>query len=157
MYKTISGLDSSHRDPHFSTYYRVPYCLCVTPFPHTNTFVRPFTEGGNFAPDEIRRFRTRLNELNTQIVSTEELISGKLESIECGRQSFTDQQRKAFEQELRFHMIDVTYAENILRSATNTIVRCTGIVFSNPDAATINTCRYQVYIHRMGAAKNCLR
>ncbi|TPP62437.1 hypothetical protein FGIG_04585 [Fasciola gigantica] len=83
--------------------------------------LRPFTEGGNFATDEIKRFRTRLNELSAQIVSTEEYISGKLESIECGRQSFTEQQQKRFEQELRFHMVDVTYVENILRSATNTI------------------------------------
>ncbi|THD22669.1 hypothetical protein D915_006588 [Fasciola hepatica] len=83
--------------------------------------LRPFTEGGNFATDEIKRFRTRLNELSAQIVSTEEYISGKLESIECGRQSFTEQQQKLFEQELRFHMVDVTYVENILRSATNTI------------------------------------
>ncbi|CAL8068199.1 unnamed protein product [Calicophoron daubneyi] len=78
-----------------------------------------FSDGGNFAVDEARRFRTRLTELTQQITSAEEDVSGSLESIERDQRNMVDACIKSFEHDLRYHMTDVIYAENIVRCATN--------------------------------------
>ncbi|VDP69056.1 unnamed protein product [Echinostoma caproni] len=89
--------------------------------------LRSFRQKLEYQTQEIRNSNMALvdtlRELGSQITVTEEHISGKLESIEGGRQSFVDHQRKLFEQELRVHMMDVTYMENILRSVTNAITQ----------------------------------
>ncbi|CAH8660358.1 unnamed protein product [Dicrocoelium dendriticum] len=88
--------------------------------------LRLFSDGGNFAPEEAEYYKTRIQELGTQISSTEEEIAGKMEAMEKERRTFINARVKAFERELAPNMTDVIYAENVARCATNAAVRIKG-------------------------------
>ncbi|KAF7233945.1 hypothetical protein EG68_12375, partial [Paragonimus skrjabini miyazakii] len=82
-----------------------------------------FSDGGNFAFEEAKVFISKLNDLASQITAVEEEVAGKMEAMEKERQMVVDQRIKTFEHELRHHMTDVTYAENIVRCVTNAIAQ----------------------------------
>ncbi|KAF8565607.1 hypothetical protein P879_08691, partial [Paragonimus westermani] len=85
--------------------------------------IRLFSDGGNFAPEEAKIFISKLSDLASQITAVEEEVAGKMEAMEKERQTVVDQRIKTFEHDLRHHMTDVTYAENIVRCVTNAITQ----------------------------------
>ncbi|KAF6768174.1 hypothetical protein AHF37_01325 [Paragonimus kellicotti] len=85
--------------------------------------IRLFSDGGNFASEEAKAFISKLNDLASQITAVEEEVAGKMEAMEKDRQMVVDQRMKTFEHDLRHHMTDVTYAENIVRCVTNAIAQ----------------------------------
>nr|CAH8867578.1 unnamed protein product [Trichobilharzia regenti] len=78
-----------------------------------------FTDGGNFATVEAKKYAFSLNELSKSVKQFEEEILGNIESIEKERQLTTENRLKQFGSVLKPHMADVIYLENMIRCVTN--------------------------------------
>ncbi|CAH8494001.1 unnamed protein product [Schistosoma turkestanicum] len=82
-----------------------------------------FTDGGNFATTEAKKYSTQLNQLTKTIQLFEEESVGNIESIEKERQLITENKLKQFEAMLKPHLADVIYMENMIRCVTNSEVQ----------------------------------
>ncbi|KAI3373030.1 hypothetical protein L3Q82_023465 [Scortum barcoo] len=86
-----------------------------------NSF-RLFSEGGDFAPQEVKLFQRRLREENKQISVMEEAIYADLEAFESKSLQQLKEASGRFEEKLSFLKSEVTFMEKIQKMISSTQV-----------------------------------
>ncbi|XP_045890722.1 coiled-coil domain-containing protein 180 [Micropterus dolomieu] len=86
-----------------------------------NSF-RLFSEGGEFAPQEVKLFQRRLKEETKQISVTEEAIFSELEAFESRSLQQVKEASGGFEEKLSFLKSEVTFMEKVQKIISSTQV-----------------------------------
>ncbi|TGZ74910.1 hypothetical protein CRM22_000662 [Opisthorchis felineus] len=97
--------------------------------------LRPFSDGGDFAVEEIKQYKTRLEDLAAELQAMEDSVAGGMEHFENDRQSFTDRWLKTFRTDMKHRMMDVSHAETVRRTISSAMVRLKSIGIQNQSEA----------------------
>ncbi|GAA49541.1 hypothetical protein CLF_103205 [Clonorchis sinensis] len=87
--------------------------------------LRPFNDGGDFAVEEIKQYKTRLEDLAVELQAMEDSVAGAMEHFENDRQSFIDRWLKTFRTDMKHRMLDVSHAETVRRTISSAMVTST--------------------------------
>ncbi|KAG5441264.1 Coiled-coil domain-containing protein 180, partial [Clonorchis sinensis] len=97
--------------------------------------LRPFNDGGDFAVEEIKQYKTRLEDLAVELQAMEDSVAGAMEHFENDRQSFIDRWLKTFRTDMKHRMLDVSHAETVRRTISSAMVRLKSIGIQNQSEA----------------------
>ncbi|XP_071328457.1 coiled-coil domain-containing protein 180 isoform X2 [Trachinotus anak] len=109
---------------HFQTTFRQTVQVRLEEVRHRTTQLlnsfRLFSEGGDFAPQEVKVFKRRLMEETKQISVTEESISSDLEAFESQSLQQVKEVSERFEEKLSFLKSEVKFMEKIHKVISST-------------------------------------
>ncbi|KER27680.1 hypothetical protein T265_05313 [Opisthorchis viverrini] len=109
--------------------------LMDTRLPRASRLSIPFSDGGDFAVEEIKQYKTRLEDLAVELQAMEDSVAGGMEHFENDRQSFIDRWLKTFRTDMKHRMMDVNHTETVRRTISSAMVRLKSIGIQNQSEA----------------------